>query len=415
MSRSSSSTRRLIFVDVLRSLAIGLALTAHAVNDFNIPARLSETEFIALRSLTRAAAPSFIFLFGMMLELVYARKMEEQGPSTIVPKLIWRSLQCYFGYLITVFAGLVAGLFDLAHALQAAVFIFGGHHGNILKFYTVALIIAVPLLMLRNRIGLLPVLGLCLSMWGFRPLLQAINSIHVGRLNGALELLVQMIPFSLTFIGAGMLVGTALRKEGNALVRTFYRYTSTVGAVCITIVGILIWQSAPGEVLHSYLDFYAYRNSFHIGYYAIGLLQTIGLCLLFFHLFPPPKQVLSPRSFLLGFGRSALLSFTLGNVVLNFTVGRVQVTPFEGLLLTGGYLLVVLVLVNVQEQVLRQIREHPHLGWAMRPVRFLQSTLVLPISKYVLALGHKVLDLTDRHPLPDWRLIGRNLRFWQRQ
>lgn len=395
MSRTSSSQPRLIFVDVLRSLAIGLALTAHALNDFNIPSQLSENGFIIIRSVTRAATPSFIFLFGMMMELVYARKLKEVGPSTIVPKLIWRSLQCYFGYLITVSAGFVAGLFDITHALQAAVFIFGGHHGNILKFYTVALVVAIPLLILRNRVGLFPILILCLSMWGFSPLLKAVNSIHVGRFNGLLELLVQMIPFSLTFIGAGMFAGTALRNQGKALVRSFYRHTTTIGAICLAIVGFLVWKSSPGEVLHAYLDYYEYRQSYHIGYYAIGLLQTIGLCLLFFHLFPPPKQQLSPRSFVLSFGRSSLLSFTLGNVVLNFAVGHVNVPPSEGLWLTGGYLLLVLMLVNVQEQILRQVRRRPSLKWALRPVEFLQSHVAHPVSKALLNFAHKARHLSS--------------------
>ena len=74
-----STRRRYIFVDVLCSLAIALAMAAHALNDFDVLSRLTEAEFTAVRFLTRAATPSFIFMFGMMLELVYARRISTSG------------------------------------------------------------------------------------------------------------------------------------------------------------------------------------------------------------------------------------------------------------------------------------------------------------------------------------------------
>lgn len=383
---SSSSSRRFIFIDVLRSLAIALALAAHALNDFDVPARLSEAEFVTIRGLTRAAAPTFIFLFGMMLELVYARRAESNGLPAVVPHLLWRSLQCYAGYLATVLAGACFGLFDWTHALQAAVFIFGAHHGNILKYYTIALVVAVPLLFVRQRLGLRGALALCLGVWLLSPLLNGIAALPVGRFGGLLSLLTQMIPYSLTFIGAGMWVGASLRRP-TALSRRFHWNTGMVVAICGTVVSILIWMMSPQTVLHSYLDYYAFRHSYHVGYYAIGLLQATGLCLLFFHLFPLRFSVLTPASPLLAFGRSSLLSFTLGNVVLNGLMGRLTLTAYGGLVATGVYLIAVLALVLLVEWGLPQLRAYPHLAWIDRPIELLQTRLVVPTATTLVSTG----------------------------
>ncbi len=384
-----STRRRYLFVDVLRSLAIALALAAHAFNDFNVLDHLSGLEYTALRSLTRAAAPSFIFMFGMMLELVYARRIAASGLSPVVPTLLWRSLQCYFGYVLTVLAGWVLGLFDWSHALQALVFIFGGHHGNILKFYTVALLVAIPLLALRDRMGLGLTLGVCFGLWLLSPLLNALATLPVGRFGGILELGTQMIPYSLTFIGAGMWVGNSLRRPETLSAR-FHLHVGLLLAVCAGGVGLLMLQSSPSAVLYSYLDYYEYRDSYHIGYYLLGLLQALGLCLLFFHLVPYGRTSLSPGSPLLTFGRASLLSFTLGNIVLNVLVGRVFSTGYDGLVFTVGVLGLVLVLALGLERLLRAVRTRPQLSILLRPATLLQERLVAPASTVLLRAGRAV-------------------------
>lgn len=383
----SSSSQRLIFVDVLRSLAIGLAIAAHAFNDFEVSSRLADHEYILSRLLTRAATPSFIFMFGMMLELAYVHKLERNGFAGTVPRLLWRSLQCYFGYVLTVAAGWAAGMYDGLHALQAAFFIFGVRHGNILQFYTVALVVAIPLLAFRRRFGMLATLGLCVGMWVLDPLFNAMNAIHVGRFGGIQTLMTQMIPSSLTFIGAGMFVGQVLRFDRNRLARALHQRAALILAAVLAVVGVLVWTSSAGTVLHSYLDFYAYRASYHVGYYAIGLLQAVALCLLLFYVFPPRVQRPSPSSPLLCFGRCSLLSFTLGNILLTFLMGIVPDTPYQGVLWTGAVLAGLFVLVNAQEQLLRYLRTHPQLKGAFYPVTMMQEHLVTPVSAALVRHG----------------------------
>jgi hypothetical protein len=387
---SSSSPQRLIFVDVLRSLAIGLAIAAHAFNDFEVSSRLADHEYILSRLLTRTATPSFIFMFGMMLELAYVRKLERSGFAGTVPRLLWRSLQCYFGYVLTVAAGWAAGMYDGVHALQSAFFIFGVRHGNILQFYTVALVVAIPLLALRRRFGILATVGVCIGLWVLDPLFNALNAIHVGRFGGIQTLMTQMIPSSLTFIGAGMFMGQVLRFDRRRLARALHLRAGLILAAGLAVVAVLVWSSSAGTVLHSYLDFYAYRSSYHIGYYAIGLLQAVGLCLILFHAFPPQVQRPSPSSPLLCFGRCSLLSFTLGNILLTFMMGIVPDTPYLGMLWAGALLVGLFVLVNAQEQLLRYLRAHARLRRAFYPATLMQEHLIAPLSSALVTRGRLV-------------------------
>ena len=87
---------RLNFIDVARTLAIILALFSHAMIDFE-GWKLLGSIAAPIRLLTRSATPLFIFMFGMMLELVYLKKLEQQGLSPVAKRLAVRSLQCYIG------------------------------------------------------------------------------------------------------------------------------------------------------------------------------------------------------------------------------------------------------------------------------------------------------------------------------
>lgn len=384
----SAASRRFIFVDVLRTLAITLALAAHAINDFDIAARLATHEYVWLRLFTRAANPSFVFVFGMMLEMVYARKLAEKGLDVVMPRLLWRSVQCYVGYAVTVFAGWAMGLFGTARFVQALFFIYGGHHGNILKFYTVALLVAIPLLCFRHRYGLLAAVTAGLSVWIFGPFIDLITGIPIGRFGGLRELFVQLIPHNLTFIAGGMLVGNALRSPTTALARrVFFRHVSWITGGCLIIAGILVWQSSAGVVLHSYLDYYQYRTSYHVGYYALGLLQATTLCLILFLLFPLRSRVLSPSSPWLIFGRASLLSFTVGNVVLNVLVGfnLTTVSPYSGLGWTAAFLGTTFLLVTSIEGGLRVFRRRPTLSIVFRPAEYAQRRGITPLSNWLLS------------------------------
>jgi hypothetical protein len=84
------TVERLNFIDVARSWAVGLALFAHGVSTFGGMASLGSTSpFVQL--LVRTATPTFVFMFGIMLELVYARRARDRGMGVVSRRLLLRS------------------------------------------------------------------------------------------------------------------------------------------------------------------------------------------------------------------------------------------------------------------------------------------------------------------------------------
>src|SRR3982751_2835471 len=106
---SLSSSKRIYFVDFARSFAIMLALTDHGMNDFDIWHKYSPKVFTAMKILTTSATPTFILLFGMMLEIIYLGKLRKSGLRKTASGLVNRSFQCYVGYFLTTVAGVIGG------------------------------------------------------------------------------------------------------------------------------------------------------------------------------------------------------------------------------------------------------------------------------------------------------------------
>jgi hypothetical protein len=396
-----ASSRRLLFVDVMRSVAIALALAAHAVNAFDIPDRLPHDAYVALRLMTRAANPSFVFMFGMMLELVYARKVAERGLDAVAPRLLWRSLQCYAGYVVALTTAFAAGLFGPAHYVQALVFIYGGSGADILQFYTLALVAAVGLLALRARAGIAATAAACFGLWLLTPVMDALVSVPVGRFSGLQDLLVRGLPLNLSFVAGGMLVGHALRAPDERRTGVFAGRLALLAGLCLAVAAGILATSAPAAVLDGYLDLYQYRLSHHVGYYAFGLLQAVGLSALLYAAFPPRRRALPAAAPLLAFGRSSLLAFTLGNALLSVvkaTVDPAAVSPVAGLGWSVVVLAATLALVAGAEAALRQVRARPAFRPFLQPADVLQRRVVAPASRALLALGRRTAR--PNQPLP---------------
>ena len=149
---NNNKLTRLNFIDVARSYAIMLALFSHAMFVFGGFSALGE-DALKIKLFTRTATPLFVFMFGMMLELVYARKARENGLSSVVRRLILRSAQCYLGYQLTVVAGMISDNISLSEGTNALLFLDNAMFGNILRLYSVVLLLAIPIIWIRYRTG----------------------------------------------------------------------------------------------------------------------------------------------------------------------------------------------------------------------------------------------------------------------
>src|SRR5690606_34175819 len=55
--------------------------------------------WLALRSITRSSTPGLLLLFGVMAEVVYARRFAERG-TALFPRLTRRAGQCYLTFVV---------------------------------------------------------------------------------------------------------------------------------------------------------------------------------------------------------------------------------------------------------------------------------------------------------------------------
>lgn len=324
--------RRLLFIDVARSLAIVLALLAHAMSAYQGYALFGPTTKLWTKMLTRTATPMFVFMFGMMLELVYLRRWQTRGRKPTSGRLWTRSWECYAGYLVTVLAGFLAGNRGLLSTIKASVFLATPSFGFTLRFYFFALLLAIPLLAARVRLGrpfLVAVLGL---IWATYPLVAraqvaAADTLPVpfGMLLGSVTRPVgPSVLQGFTFVVAGMLCASALTGWRTRGLEPFRREIVYMLMIALIPLGFIWWQSSLPHMLESFTGI-MWRRENNIGYYCIGLINTGLMLTVLSWLFPADRESPGHARFSLAFGRSSLMAFTSGNVLLILT--RDWLTP----------------------------------------------------------------------------------------
>jgi OpgC protein len=93
---------RLHFIDFARTFAVILALLAHSLSNTKVLDRMG-ADSLYIKQFTRTATPIFVFMFGFMIEFVYATRARASGVTSIQRRLRVRSFQCYFGYCLMSF------------------------------------------------------------------------------------------------------------------------------------------------------------------------------------------------------------------------------------------------------------------------------------------------------------------------
>jgi len=305
---------------------VGLALFAHGVTTFGGVATLGDASpFVQL--LVRTATPTFVFMFGIMLELVYARRARSDGLRPVSRRLLLRSAQCYLGYQLTVIAAVIGGYLTAGDAAEALVFLQKSRFGNILRFYSLAMLAAIPILWVRLRSGPATYAVLLALVWAAAPALAALEGrvgagplgSWAGILFGIGEMRVgPSVWHGMTFTLVGMMIAATLVgfRSATFSLRTFRLSSAGVIAICALISGALVLESSAFEVAKAFAGF-EYRSSNHFGYYAIGLVASTSTLVLLSLVVPAHGALAAWTRTPLSLGTSSLLSFTAGNVILN--------------------------------------------------------------------------------------------------
>lgn len=316
--------KRLQFIDVARALAIALAMLAHGMITFGGWDQLGEgAPYVQL--FTRTATPLFIFMFGMMLEIVYVRRMSRSGLQPVSRRLLVRSMQCYVGFIATAAAGWIGGNLSGAEFLSTFIFLEDAQFGNILRFYSVALLLAIPLLWARKRLGAWVLVATIAGIWAGDLLLQPYKGVSFGFYDHWISIGLgtgaiwggPSVWHGTTFMLAGMLLASALTEWRERGLKKFYKTAALFSLAPLSVIGWLVAESSLTHVAGNFASVGVYRAANHIGYYAIGTFACIVILVALAHLIPLKRKLPDWTHSFLVLGYSSLLSYTLGNIILN--------------------------------------------------------------------------------------------------
>lgn len=315
---SSKDTRREVFIDFARGFAIVIAVISHAFYAFGYDVLFGKSMY-QIMSITRLATPSFILITGMMFELVYLPKVETRGFKATAASLIRRSLQCYLAYLITVFIEWFNQHLSTINARYAVTFLGNSLFSDILKFYALFLLLAIPIIWIRKRFGIWWISMLPVVVWVVDVLLDGIHWPHAQQPIANLSALIFGHPgisnfsiwHALTFMSFGMLTGYMLKQSQKC--GSWKRFQLTIlllTVLCLIISLIAISPTSWENLLKNFST--TYRSNHEIPYYSIG---SFGAFLLLWISWKLRRWLKHPwlESTFTSLGRDSLWAFAAGN------------------------------------------------------------------------------------------------------
>lgn len=280
---ATSASSREAFIDFARGFAILLAVGSHAFYAFGYDILFGDAMYQVM-SLTRLATPSFILITGMMFELVYLRKAEKQGFKVMVQSLVSRAVQCYLAYTITVFIEWFNSLLSTGDAQLAVIFMGNSLFSGILQFYTLFLLLAIPIIWLRRRFSIWLISMLPVVVWLGDILLDRLAwpapEQPLGHLTALLFGHPAVSHFSmwhaLTFMSFGMLAGYMLKRsnqEGNW--KIFQISLLVLFLICLIISLVSILPTTREAIFFDFSN--TFRIHHELPYYSIGSLGAFLL------------------------------------------------------------------------------------------------------------------------------------------
>ncbi len=322
MARASAG-RRISGLDTARALAIALAMTSHCFIHFGVWPLLAEEVTLVVRSMTRSATPTFIILFGMMLEIVYLKTIRRGDRAGCWTRLLTRALQCYLLYLCVVVAGILGGQLSATEGAKAALFLSEAYFANILKFYSLGLVLGIVLLELRVRFGLAAAAAVIVAIWLGYPLIRALPELPEGLrhlasfLIGAGAETGPSVLQGMSFAAIGMLLGHGVagsRSEDAAVRRRSRRLLVVLGLLALGAAAACLAWLGLRPALESFTD-YRFRAANHPLYYVFG--SAFGMALIAACIAVAAALPAWLLARLNVFGTSSLFAYGFGNVALN--------------------------------------------------------------------------------------------------
>lgn len=356
------SARRAIFIDAARHAAILGALTIHALLVFGVWEQVPPVAAKGLANgVFRACTPTFYILFGVMLEWVHSRRARRDGPQAATRPLLKRAWQCWIGLLVGILCAALSGNLPWTDAMLSALNIEDAPLVSVLRFYSLAMLLCIPVVLARVRFGRAVPWLLAAAIWAISPALAllpwpAVESpwaFLCGFLFGHPPVwLGGSVWHNLSLVFLGMGLGAAMRDRLEAGLdplggRTF------IGLILLCAAGIALsaWVLGLRELAHGYFGGgMLLRTQHHPAYFAIGTLSALGGLWVAQLLLPTRTDPAAVPWWLVVLGRNPLLAFVAGNAALNLIPRRDSWPLALGVPLTLVYLAVLLVGVRIAER-----------------------------------------------------------------
>lgn len=372
---------RIVGIDVARSVAILLAMASHVWTASGTNAFIRGSWVDVLLVLMAAATPTFIILFGTMLELVYLPRFIPGQRGTASAKLLSRAVQCWLLYALSVAVLFVmhdnySAMFSVATVMMLGVTPFT----DILKFYAVVLALAPIMLWARCRFGLVA-LGIgAVAVHFAYPLLIALPTptglalpIEVNRLwkflfgLGDAKLGGPSVMHGITMVIAGMAIGRFLvsasetQPDAMGLRRRAALLLAGAG-LPLAVVFALVDEATLRDLGNMSL-----RIAGHPLYFFVGMLFA---CVLTAAAVLATSRGTSDRfwrdaAFL---GRTSLFTFAFGNMLLYCIVFEPE-SRAEALWVAAALLVAIIALSFWFDRLMRQQ------GWVAHRVSGLQRRI----------------------------------------
>lgn len=335
---SALSTRargRFEAVDIARSVAVLLALAGHAQQ--NYPPVQEGQDFLQflLGAVTRFGTPTFIILFGAMIEIVYARKTRLDPGQDLLGRTAERALHCYLFFVATSLAALANQHYGVAHFIGSIGFVAPGRYGNVLKLYVIILLLVPVIVRLRVRFGFAALFAILCVTWTAHLGLKTVEPppplsdskafmytvgtfLGIGREGFSPSLL-----DAFTFVFAGQMIGAFVVGVADSSVAVRRRAMwSMTGFVVILLVLLVAFAALyEGDVASDWAGFRLRRED-HPLYFVIGVLGALALLAV-----ASAVAAVTPerwRAPLGAAGRHTLLVYSLGNILLNLSPRSLQ-------------------------------------------------------------------------------------------
>lgn len=328
-------------LDVYRYLTVTFAIVSHIILHHNIYGDELVGGLAFAKAITRSATPTLLILFGMMVEMVYARRFREDRPAT-AGSLLYRAILCYLAFIILALAEFLLENGNASRLIAAVPLISPVENGNIFKLYAILLVLTYPILMLRSRFGVPGLLAMVAVLWALYYLvIDRFPALpfplhHIGGvLFGIGDEWGPSILHSSLLVVFGMLMSNVLTGEK----RLRFATPAFAGIIALSF-GYLAWavfQYGLDGVALRIADIDAWRRTNDFGYYAFGIMASVVILSVSYALdWALPKRVSEPMRLV---GGVTLMYFFTANIILSAVPEFEPTLQWHEFSLVLGYIL----------------------------------------------------------------------------